>query len=109
MQMNDSTASIFRTLIKSAAVVVIFIGWPKFGRPHVFNQTVIQPTEADDLVMRSVILELKAQQHSEQYVYFERFPDEDILTDEYAMLRETWEKDGKPDSISITVSSLATT
>jgi len=107
---NEATASIVRTFIKSAAVVIIFLGWPKFGKSHVFNQTVIQPSEADDLVMRSVILELSRNQPSDRYIYFLRSDDADsdpdATTDRYTMLRSDWEKAGKPDSISVTVSSL---
>lgn len=108
--MNEGTASVVRTLIKTAGVVIIFIGWPQFRKSHVFNQTVIQPSEASDLVMRSVIMELKVSQPSLDYVFFERVVDvgeTGVRTDEYSMLRSDWESNGRPDSISITVSSLA--
>ena len=105
--MNEATASIVRTLIKTAGVVIIFGGWPKFRKPHVFNQTVIQSAQADDLVMRSVIMELHSRQESEAFAYFERSPEEATeRTDGYYMPRAEWEKAGKPDSISVTVSSL---
>lgn len=105
--MNEATASIVRTFIKSAAVVVLFLGWPKFGKAHVFNQTVIQPSEANDLVMRSVIMELHERQESEAFAYFERSPDEaSPRSDGYYMPRAEWKKAGKPDAISVTVSSL---
>lgn len=108
--MNEGTASVVRTLIKSAAVVVILIGWPQLRKPHVINQTIIQPSEAEDLVMRSVILELNPNQDSEKYIYFQRMLDDEtlmeLLTDEYVMLRSSWEKDGEPKAISLTVSNL---
>lgn len=108
--MNEAQASVLRTAVKCAALIILFNGWPKIRKTSVFNQTVIQPSEAEDMVMRSVILELRAEQPSEKYVYFERLIDvvekEDLRTDEYAMLRHDWHKNGRPGSISITISSL---
>lgn len=108
--MDQGTASVVRTTIKCAAVIVLLNGWPKIRKSHVFNQTVIQPSQADDLIMRSVILELSPVQPDVRYVYFQRVANigvtENVRTDEYVMLRSFWEEDGKPDSISITVSNL---
>lgn len=108
--MNEGTASVVRTLIKSAAVVVILMGWPQFRKSHVINQTIIQPSEADDLLIRSVILELSPDQPSEEYIFFQRTLDEgssiEMRTDEYSMLRSSWERDGEPKAISLTVSNL---
>lgn len=108
--MNEATASIVRTLIKTAGVVILFGGWPQFRKTHVYNQTVIQPSEANDLVMRSVILELSGNQPSDEHIAFRRVQREGdgpkISTDVYSMLVEDWEKAGKPDAVSVTVSSL---
>ena len=53
--MNEATASVLRTAVKCTAVLILFAGWPKFGKTHVLNQTIVSDeTRHDEQTLEKV-------------------------------------------------------